>query len=81
VAEGEAQLEAAQDRFAQTQPNQTEAERQAAREQFIQLQVAHREKLKGIALRLEAQMRALDQLKGVPPETPKKRAAGTKTMQ
>jgi len=67
ATEGEAQLQAAQERFAQTQNSQSEAERQAAREQFMQLQAAQREKLKGIAARLQAQISALERLKKAQP--------------
>ena len=67
ATEMQAQVEAAQERFSQMQNGPSEIERQAAREQLKRLQAAQAERLKAIAVRLEAQTAALARLKAVSP--------------
>ncbi len=61
--EMQAQIKEAEQRLAQAQQGGTEADRQAARARFQQVQAAQTEKLKEIAARSQAQVQAFEQLK------------------
>lgn len=66
VKQMEAQVKAAEQRFAQAQTGGSEADQQDARKYLQQLQGEQTEKLKQIAAKSKAQMDALQQLKAAP---------------
>lgn len=63
VSEMEKQVKAARERAVQAQSNSSEAGQQTAMKQYQQVQTEQTEKLKQIAVRLQAQITALEQLK------------------